>query len=188
MISVDSKSVLYALQSWSSSKRKDLLFDIRHIIHCLIDRGIRVSFCWVPSHLGLYWNEVCDRLAKQGSENNNNNSINLHLSKHEYLSLLEKFISAEISKNRIFSFPRYINSLLYKLRLNSWSTKFCKDVFCVCGNNISVNHILFECRTLSTAYQEKGFILNRNNVNDLLTSPTAADIATVILQLMNNKL
>ena len=188
VISVDSKSVLYALQNWSSSKRKDLLFDIRYMIHCLLFRGIKVSFCWVPSHLGFYWNEVCDKLAKQGSKNYNNNSMNLYLTKHEYLSLVDKCFSAEICQGDLLSFSRHINSLIYKLRLNSWNTKFSKDVTCVCGDNISVNHILFECRTLSTAFRQKGLNLQRTDGQKILTSSSASEIAAVILQHMNNKL
>ena len=25
------------------------------------------EFCWVLSHCGLYWNEISDKLAKQGA-------------------------------------------------------------------------------------------------------------------------
>ena len=38
------------------------------MINCIMNRGIGIDFCWVPSHCGLYWNETADRLAKQGAK------------------------------------------------------------------------------------------------------------------------
>ena len=37
------------------------------MIHYITSKGIGVEFCWVPSHCGLYWNEMSDKLAKQGA-------------------------------------------------------------------------------------------------------------------------
>ena len=33
-------------------------------------RDIGIELCWVLSHCGLYWNEVSDKLAKQGAMKN----------------------------------------------------------------------------------------------------------------------
>ena len=44
-----------------------MFHEVKYLKHCIISRGIGTEFCWVPSHRGLYWNEVSDRLAKQGA-------------------------------------------------------------------------------------------------------------------------
>ena len=57
-------------------------------------KGIVIEFCWVPSPRGLYWNEISDRLAKQGAMKNMSeiSSNNLLLSPHEINSLLKKTV------------------------------------------------------------------------------------------------
>ena len=56
--------------------------------------GIGIEFCWVPCHCGLYWNEISDKLAKQGAMKNMSeiSSSNLLLSSHEINSLLKKTV------------------------------------------------------------------------------------------------
>ena len=55
-------------------------------------RGI--EFCWVLSHSILYWNEISDKLAKQGAMKNMSEISynNLLLSSHEITSILEKTV------------------------------------------------------------------------------------------------
>ena len=62
-------------------------------------KGIGIEFCWVPSHCGLYWNEI-DKLAKQGAMKNMSeiSSNNLLLSSHEINSLLKKTVYKQIEK------------------------------------------------------------------------------------------
>ena len=33
-------------------------------------RNIGIEFSWVPSHCGLYWNEISDKFAKQAAMKN----------------------------------------------------------------------------------------------------------------------
>ena len=65
-----------------------------------MSRCIRIEFCWVPSHCGVYWNEISDRLAKQGAMENMSeiSSNNLLLSSHEINSLLKKTVYKQIEK------------------------------------------------------------------------------------------
>ena len=70
VICVDSTSVLFALQNWDCKMRRDIVYEVKYLIHCIISRGIGVEFCWVPSHCGLYWNKISDKLAKQGAKKN----------------------------------------------------------------------------------------------------------------------
>ena len=102
-----------------------------------------IEFCWVPSHCGLYWNEISDKLAKQGAMKNMSeiSSNNLLLSSHEINSLLMKTVYKQIEKSK-FAIPscsRYLARVIYKLRLNSWNTKYSQNVTCVCKNILSVN-------------------------------------------------
>ena len=84
---VVSKSVLYASHNWGCKVRRDIVYEVKYLIHCIISRGkIGIGFCWVPSHCGFYWNEISDKLAKQAAMRNmseisyNNNLI---LSSHK---------------------------------------------------------------------------------------------------------
>jgi len=70
VICVDSKSVLCALKSWNCKMRGDIFYEVKYLIHCIMYKGIGIEFCWVPSHFGLYWNEISDKLAKQGAMKN----------------------------------------------------------------------------------------------------------------------
>ena len=58
-----------------------------------------IEFYWVPSHCGLYWNEISDKLAKQGAMKNMSEiSSNNILSSHEINSLLKKTVYKQIEK------------------------------------------------------------------------------------------
>ena len=97
-----------------------------------MSKGIGIEFCWVPSHCGLYRNEISDKLAKQGAMTNMSevSSNNLLLSSHEINSLLKKTVykQTEKSKFAIPSCSRYLaRVIIYKLRLNSWNTKYLQN-------------------------------------------------------------
>ena len=64
-------------------------------------KGTGVELCWVLSHCGLYWNEISDKLAKQGAMKNMSeiSSNNLLLSSHEINSLLKKTVYKQIENN-----------------------------------------------------------------------------------------
>ncbi len=81
--------------------RGDILYEVKYLIHCIMYRGIGIEFCWVPSHCGLYWNEVSDKLAKQGAMKNMSETSysNLLLSSHEIISILEKNVYKQIEKS-----------------------------------------------------------------------------------------
>ena len=85
VICVDSNYVLYALQNWDCKVIRDIVYDVKYLIHGMISRGIVVEFCWVPSHC-LYWNEISDKLAKHGATKNMSAiSRNALLLSHQYL-------------------------------------------------------------------------------------------------------
>ena len=61
--------------------------------------------------------------------------------------------------NEKFFCPRQIEVIIYKLRLNAWNTKYCKNVSCSCSDVITVHHILFDCPVLKILYKMKGIDL-----------------------------
>ena len=60
-------STLYALKNWDLKMRGDIFYEMKYLIQGVMYRGIGIEFCWVPSHCGLYWNEISDKLAKQST-------------------------------------------------------------------------------------------------------------------------
>ena len=71
---------------------------------------------------------------------------NLLLSSHKITSILEKTVYKRIEKStsEIPSCSRYLARAIYKLRLNSWNTKYLQNLTCFCKNILSVKHILLE--------------------------------------------
>ena len=125
-------------------------------------------------------------LAKQGAQGINNAiSGTLKLSGHEMCSLLDKctrVVPTDLD-NDILSCNRNVVSLMYRLRLNSWKTKFVQNV-CICSSEMSIHHIFFECPILLAEYQKHSMDLihNFSDAKDILYSK---DINIVkILQLI----
>ena len=173
VICVDSKSVLCALKNWNYKMRGDIFYEVKYLIICIMYKGIGIEFCWVPSHCGLYWNEISDKLAKQGTMKNMSEipSNNLLLSFYDIRSLLKKAVYKQLekSKSAIPSCSRYLARVTYKLRLNLWNTKYSQNMTCVCKNILSVKHILLECPITTELFQKNGYDLNAyNNVRDIL--------------------
>ena len=59
---------------------------------------------------------------------------------------------------------------MYKLRLNSWNTKYSQNVTCVCKNILSVKHILLESPITTDFFSQKnGYDFSDcSNVRDIL--------------------
>ena len=81
--------------------RRDIVYEVKYLIHGIMSRGIGIELCWVPSHCGLYWNEISDKLAKQGAMKNTSEISynNLQLSYHEIASVLVKTVYQELQKS-----------------------------------------------------------------------------------------
>ena len=160
VICVDSKSVIQALMSVSNKVRPELITEIKYLINCLIVRGTIVTICWVPSHLGIKYNDYADRAAKSGAEcTSNTTSLNLKLSSSECKSIFKKVFfdqsSMKSSVNlNLFGSPRSLNSLRLRLLLNAWRTKFVPSVNCICGGKIDIKHILVDCDQLKVNFRD----------------------------------
>ena len=117
--------------------RRDIFYEVKYLIHCIMSRGTGIGFCWIPSHCGNKGE------MKKMSEISYSNLL---LSSHEITSILEKNVDKQIEKSKyaIPSCSRYLARAIYKLRLKTWNTKYEQNVTCVCKNILSVKHILLE--------------------------------------------
>ena len=79
------------------------------------------------------------------------------LSSHEVISILEKNVYKQIEKSKfaIPSCPRYLARAIYKLRLNTWNTKYSQNMTCVCKNILYVKYILLECPITTWLFKEE---------------------------------
>ena len=57
-----------------------------------MSRGIGIEFCWIPSHCGLYWNEISDKLPKQVAMKNMSEISYNNLQLLYHASILEKIV------------------------------------------------------------------------------------------------
>lgn len=89
LICVDSKSVLYSLKTMNLKCRPTVIYQVCNLVHNLRLQGTHVTYCWVPSHLGIYYNERVDFAAKLGADNLFSECINVSLSPKEIYSILE---------------------------------------------------------------------------------------------------
>ena len=155
LLCVDSQSVLKALKSQSHNDRSELIFEIKHLIHSLTIRGTVINMCWIPSHCGFKYNDIADQLAKLGAKNDNAIYLNIPLSKNEMTKMVEHSMMQRLNLHHLgFSFlishrySRHEISLAFRLMLNAWKTKFCKNIICMCSEPLSIEHLLFHCDTL----------------------------------------
>ena len=174
---VDSKSVLQSLQFISPNSNNILLNEACLLIHLLICRGTEVTFCWVPSHCGIFGNESADRSAKKGARNDVCASpINIPLTVQEGYSLVQRaawdrFYNLQKNNNihlpcqkklftfdyehrvfplrslDVFQYRRFI-STFHRLLLDAFKTKYSNTCKCICGKTVSSFHVLFECSPL----------------------------------------
>ena len=68
----------------------------------MIHDPVGLSFFGIPSHHGLYWNEISDKLDKQGTMKNLSEILynNVLFSSHEITSILEKTVYKQIEKKK----------------------------------------------------------------------------------------
>src|SRR6266700_526768 len=65
-IFIDSQAAIKRLQLNALTGGQELVFKITQSCSYLASKGISINFYWVPSHLGIYGNEIADKLAKKG--------------------------------------------------------------------------------------------------------------------------
>jgi len=65
----DSLSALQCIQLGKSKSRPEILHQIMHYNNILRKNNTKITFIWIPSHVGILGNELADKFAKQGSIN-----------------------------------------------------------------------------------------------------------------------
>ena len=177
LVCVDSLSVLQTLQKWDCNYRSDLIFEIKFMVHILALKGVHITFFWIPSHVNIKGNEMADQLAKIGAIKGKDavSISNFKASSKEICSILKHHAKQELKDYERGFVPvdqtRKISNIVYRLRLNSWATKYTKNIHCICSqeNFITVQHILCECPLLKELYKQNNISINENmNVNNLL--------------------
>ena len=82
------------------------------------------------------------------------------------------------------SCSRYLARVIYKLRLNTWNTKYSQNVTRVCKKKkiLSVKHILHECPITTNLFQKNGYyFIAGNNVRDILYN---TDVMNFVVKLI----
>ena len=103
--------------------RTDLVYEVKYLIRCIMSRGNGLEFCSVPSHCGLYWNEISDKLAKQGAMEKimkyHTITCYFHLMRFPQYSKIQcmKSLKENTHKTAILSCSRCLARVIYKLRL-----------------------------------------------------------------------
>jgi hypothetical protein len=65
-IFIDSQAAIKRLQLNTLTGGQELVFKITQSCLYLASKNISINFYWVPSYLGIYRNEIVDKLVKKG--------------------------------------------------------------------------------------------------------------------------
>ena len=91
LLCVDSKSALQAIKDQNPKTRQKLILDIKHIVHQLSRQNIAITFYWIPSHIGIFSNDMVDRAAKNAANNTEDTILSaVPLDLHEYCLQIKK--------------------------------------------------------------------------------------------------
>jgi hypothetical protein len=106
------------------------------------------------------------------------------LSPNELKFSLKNYINSNFNKSihKILNYPRHISKIIYKLRLNTWNTKFSKDIKCLCNENVSVDHLLAHCPVLNNSFRSHNIFVNTEQPTNILYEPSALEIASIIFR------
>nr|QFQ61212.1 hypothetical protein [Conus magus] len=81
------------------------------------------------------------------------------------------------------TYPRHISSLIYKIRLNSWKTKYSQNIACACSKPLSGEHILFHCPILNALYSKANIEISKSKPAHAISfSSEIVEVAKIISQ------
>ena len=140
-------------ESTDSKVTSVIINEIKDLVHCLLIKCTGVTFCWIPSHCGLNFNEWADRAANRGAINTltmQSTLLDIPLSSKEMCNIIENDMwkrlgfSLSISHYPVLNnVTRSVSSLVYRL-LNVIKIKInkkSKNVMCTYKEKLSVYHI-----------------------------------------------
>lgn len=158
----DSKSVLQALYKGGTQTRSSTQLITLNLINDILEKGIDMSFLWVPSHVGIRGNDDVDKAAKVAATNGLTTNIGFSLSEIvNKQKVRARFIRESYLKNRcdtqgwlffsgfsnhIPKLPRLFQKIILRIRVLSSAYLF-KRFLCVCGSYVSLQHCI-DCPAL----------------------------------------
>ena len=167
LILTDSLSCVKAIQSYDTPNPQILKLKLN--IHSILQRGVNVTFLWIPSHVGIDGNDMADEYAKEGLKLPEISKTKvIHTDYRQSISnLVHKQWEADWDVQTLNSLhvvqPKLIkrkgitltrkNSVIYT-RLKIGHSKLTHQYlvtnddipFCVgCQKNLTIKHILTEC-------------------------------------------
>ena len=168
VILTDSLSSVMALENSSSkNNRLDIINSIRLVATNLANNGHEVVICWIPSHCGIKWNDVADRLANKGRAAENI-TTDCKLGRSEMKSLIKKRMRAikwnnDWRNSRHGNFTKTIfpnahvgipklhakgnNDRITRLRLGNPIFLAARDLYCEeCDTEKTIEHVLMRCQ------------------------------------------
>ena len=167
LILTDSLSCVKAIQSYETPNPQILNLKLK--IHSILQRGVNITFLWIPSHVGIDGNDMADEYAKEGLNlpeisktkvihkdyrQSISNLIHKHWEADWNAQTFNKLheIQPKLSERKGTKLTRK-NSVIYT-RLKIGHSKLTHQYlvtndeipFCVgCQKNFTIKHILTEC-------------------------------------------
>ena len=194
----DSRSALQALMAYNSDNV--LVQDIQELVNELLKNSVHVTFCWVPSHVGIMGNEEADRMAKMalgkirhGQETVFYSDLRSHIRERVYHNWRDRWKNmqehgrTQLREVQDFVRPRKWGAGLSRIedvkmtRIRIGHTRFARDYYftdgeppeCIeCGEFLTVKHVLLECGNF---YHERREFLGTQQL-DLSTLLGSSDV------------
>ena len=175
----DSKSSLESLRS-KGKNRREMSLEIEMLIYQLHQKDSTVFFQWIPSHCGIYGNEVVDKAAKDGAQLLNvTNDVKFTVSeakckvkkviknewKSQYCNLAQErnWIVTDVDQDGTCPhLTRHQTPVFYRLRAKTYRTQYTNQN-CICGNQLSYNHI-FSCNHIVPMLADTNKIARENTI------------------------
>lgn len=184
-IYTDSQITLDSLRN--ANNRNSLIEGIREQLKAAEDDNWLVEFGWVKAHVGIFGNELADRLAKQAASDNDlnicYNRIPISAVKKQLAAISEEKWEMEWATTTNGAttksyFPRISDRLNRRIQLSSTLTtlmtghgninayfhrfKIKDSAVCVCGNgDQTVDHIIYDCVKLQIERKTLIDVVNR---------------------------
>ncbi|XP_075162855.1 uncharacterized protein LOC142235488 [Haematobia irritans] len=171
----DSKSVLMALSSFGNNRTHPYIWIIRELLYELDLEGYTVHFLWVPSHTGIPGNEHADYLAVNHTDTlhypaipymdiksyDKNKSLRSWQQKWNESPFGRRLYSLSRTVNttpwfRNRKLPREVITLICRVRFGHTCAKahlfrvnMTDSSACECGSTQTIDHLTFECPSMS---------------------------------------
>ena len=198
---VDSRSSLEALQSRRYDN--DIISACKQVIIEIQEKNFQVRFIWIPSHVGIHFNEVADDLAKRAAKQPNIDTegfISMKMIKSEMRRKREGWDIRKMNENAVHSESlqhylyvlensnvtygknlSYVDTVMMRIRLGYkyfWQVKGGEGQCCqLCkmNNAHTLHHYILECECIQT-YRNDMLMTVKEQVCWLINNNVIRDI------------